>query len=409
MIHARAVSTLLSVSFLFAVAACSSEPELVFDDWLIPVPEGVTVKEHAPVPSEERDPDAIRLVDDLVIGTDLSNPEAVLYEPGGIVAAPDGTIFVADRGNNDIKMFDADGTYLKTLGQEGQGPGEFSFISSITIAGDKLVIRDSRNSRMSVWTLDGEHVADHAPADQRSLLGIEGLSDGTLVGYFTERDEDRSGRRILVQSSVEGEELARILEVPMPAPEPFSSREPLVILQSALDSFDNPRMATQVGGGEVVYVSPIFEYQVLAYSPSGEMLWALRTAWDRDPWSDSTRQAMLQSFESSGFGEQIDDPLRPDDFTWPDEFNALSSLASDGQGRLFAIIAPQMAWDEENETTQRPEEYLVDAYDPAGEFLAAGVVPYLWSYARGDYVYGTRPDANDEMVVVRYRLMVNGQ
>ena len=89
---------------------------------------------------------------------------------------------------------------------------------------------------------------------------------------------------------------------------------------------------------------------------------------------------------------------------------ALSSILADAEGRMFAVIAQQRAWDEEADALQPPSEYAVDAYSPTGEFLAAGVVSDLWSYAQGDYVYGTRPDDNDETVVVRYRLTtVNGQ
>ena len=65
---------------------------------------------------------------DLVIGEDLDNPEAILYQPTRIVAAPNGNIFVGDRGSNQIKMFGPDGAYLKSLGKEGQGPGEFAII-----------------------------------------------------------------------------------------------------------------------------------------------------------------------------------------------------------------------------------------------------------------------------------------
>ena len=68
----RAIVVLLT---LFAAAACS-EP-LEFADWTIPVPEGTRVIEYAPVGMEERGPEAIRLVEDLVIGTDLSDPDAL--------------------------------------------------------------------------------------------------------------------------------------------------------------------------------------------------------------------------------------------------------------------------------------------------------------------------------------------
>lgn len=390
---------------LLALAACTSEPELEFADWRIPVPEGVTVQEHAPVPLEARDPSAIQLVDDLVIGGDVGNPAAILYEPRDIAVSADGDIFVADAGTQDIKMFDAAGAYQRTLGKEGQGPAEFGSISGITIAGDHLVVNDSRNGRFSIWTLEGEHIADHAPTERRFLASMQGLSDGSIVGYFTERDEDRSGRRVVLQQDVEGTELARMLEVPVAAPSPPDSRDPVSILQNALDSYDDPRINMAVGSGGVVYVTPIHEYQIFAFDPAGEMLWALRTAWDRFAWPESAKQTLVDSFASSGFAAPDADPIPSEALDWPALYSALVGISTDGAGRVFAFIAPLPTAD--NDGSQPPDEWPVDAYSPGGEFLGAGVVANRWSYAHGDFVYGTRPDDNDENVVVRYRLIVN--
>ncbi|MGD8328017.1 MAG: 6-bladed beta-propeller [Acidobacteriota bacterium] len=401
-IYLLALTTVLLASC--CLTGCTSGPDLMFADWLIPVPEGTPVKEYGPVPVDERDPGAIELVDDLVIGTDLSNPAAVLFEPRAVVAAPDGTIFVADGGTSDIKMFDADGAYMKTLGQEGQGPGEFAFITAMTLAGDMLVVNDSRNRRFSVWTLDGKHVADYAPTERRSLVFMQGLADGTVTGYFTERDEDRNGTRVVARQNVQGEVVSHILEIPLPPPEAISSRDPHAILQSALDSFDDPRINLAAGSGEVIYVTPVHEYQLYAYSPQGEMLWALRTAWERFDWPASAKDSMMSSFARSF---ETEEELRAEDFTWPEKYTALAGVNTDGHGRLFAIIAPMPNADSDG--TRPPSEYPVDAYSADGERLAAGVVPYVWSFAVGDYVYGIRPDDNEEMVVVRYRLLVNGQ
>ncbi len=79
---------------------------------------------------------------------------------------------------SDIKMFAPDGTYLKTLGKEGQGPGEFGRMGTMTLAGEHLVINDSRNGRFSVWTLQGDHVADHVPSGRGFISSMQGLADG---------------------------------------------------------------------------------------------------------------------------------------------------------------------------------------------------------------------------------------
>ncbi len=53
-----------------ALAGCNDQPELRFADWVFPVPEGVPIKEYAPVPWESRTEIAFELVEDLVIGGD---------------------------------------------------------------------------------------------------------------------------------------------------------------------------------------------------------------------------------------------------------------------------------------------------------------------------------------------------
>ncbi len=47
----------------------------------------------------------------------------------------------------------------------------------------------------------------------------------------------------------------------------------------------------------------------------------------------------------------------------------------------------------------------MDVYSPEGERLMAGLISSPWSYSRGDYVYTMRPTADDEIQIVRYRLV----
>jgi hypothetical protein len=352
------------------------------------------------VPVEGRDPDTVQMIEDLVIGGDLANPEAILYEPGRIVATADGTIFVADNSAVDVKVFDADGNYLKTLGQEGQGPAEFGRVSNMTIAGDRLVIFDSRNRRFSLWTLDGEHIADNAPAGGELLNTVEGLADGSVIAMANEFDPEDGVTTSLVRRSVTGENLGELLHTVQPPPGSIDRSDPRASMQMMIDTMAELRFVYTVAAGERVFVTPVNEYQVLAMSDSGTLDWALRVAWERLPYSEFAKQSFVDSMARAF---QVEDEIKPSDLNWPTPYPAVSAVRTDGAGRLFVFLAIP------RESEEPPELQPVDVYSPEGEFLVAGAVPNVWTYARGEHVYATRPDDNDEMEVVRYRLMVNAQ
>jgi hypothetical protein len=67
------------IAALASAVGCTNAPapELEFADWVLPVPEGTPIVEYARVPEQERDPDAVRLVEDLVIGGDPADPNTL--------------------------------------------------------------------------------------------------------------------------------------------------------------------------------------------------------------------------------------------------------------------------------------------------------------------------------------------
>ncbi len=51
---------------------------------------------------------------------------------------PDGTIYTGHPQENQIRMHNASGTFLGSIGREGEGPGEFSRVGVMAITGDTL-------------------------------------------------------------------------------------------------------------------------------------------------------------------------------------------------------------------------------------------------------------------------------
>ncbi len=69
--------------------------------------------------------------------------------PSGLEAAPDGTVVVADTGNNRIARYNADGTLVWSVGTHGAGTDQFDNPRDVGVDADNNVyVADTRNSRI---------------------------------------------------------------------------------------------------------------------------------------------------------------------------------------------------------------------------------------------------------------------
>jgi hypothetical protein len=74
----------------------------------------------------------------------------------GIAEGADGRLYVYEHSTQDIRVFDASGAHLKTIGRKGAGPGELGNAEGIVFAGDgALWVRDAANGRFSRFDADG--------------------------------------------------------------------------------------------------------------------------------------------------------------------------------------------------------------------------------------------------------------
>jgi DNA-binding beta-propeller fold protein YncE len=85
--------------------------------------------------------------------------------PSAVVVAPDGTIFVADGHGGDsnarIVKFSADSKFIKTRGKKGSAPGEFNEPHGIALdSSGRVFVADRANSRIQIFDQDGKFLAE---------------------------------------------------------------------------------------------------------------------------------------------------------------------------------------------------------------------------------------------------------
>lgn len=140
--------------------------------------------------------------------------------PHSVATDADGRLYVVDRGNHRIQVFDSGGTFLRSIGHEGSGPGEFRNPVSVWTGEDGTVsVFDWAPHRVSVFSVEGDLVMDrsvpfargmfmHADSVRELFTITEGMRtdslgqspDSTveLLYHVTSGDTARLGRLALV-------------------------------------------------------------------------------------------------------------------------------------------------------------------------------------------------------------------
>jgi DNA-binding beta-propeller fold protein YncE len=123
-----------------------------------------------------------------------------------------GDIFVADGyGNSRVVKYDKNGKFVKTWGKRGAAPGEFNLPHSIVIdSKDRVYVADRENNRIQIFDVDGKFLTEWrnvgspwtlciTPGPQENLYVADGYvnriykldMDGNVLGGF-----GQTGRQI---------------------------------------------------------------------------------------------------------------------------------------------------------------------------------------------------------------------
>lgn len=127
-----------------------------------------------------------KVVPETEIGALQGAPETVFSSVSGLAADGRGRILAIDRDTKELRFYDAGGTYVKAVGGEGEGPGEYTAPNGLVLLpSDSLLVVDQEGARYTVLGPDGEF----ARTIQRQLpfyawVFRGGVDDGRLYENF---------------------------------------------------------------------------------------------------------------------------------------------------------------------------------------------------------------------------------
>jgi len=129
------------------------------------------------------------LAEEASIGREAGNAWEMLGNVAG-VAASDDRIYVADQSVPVVRSYTWEGEYLGDLGGEGQGPGEYDYITAIAVADDGRVFVHTRGQRrVNIYDADGRYVDSHRlPYTMSDTMVV--AADGATYGPVLAGSED---------------------------------------------------------------------------------------------------------------------------------------------------------------------------------------------------------------------------
>lgn len=362
-----------------------------------------------------------QLVEDLRIGMLEGTDEYVFGFITALAVGLDGSIFVYDAQVPVIRQYDPTGRYVRDVGREGQGPGEYRRVMGMHVMHDgRLATWDPGNTRLTMFDSAGAYLSSYRVP---STLFGPNLFYVDTAGYFYIRDHDRS-RMADVTANRQGRQGPIVLtgEIPnllirvSPTGEvvdsidlPSEDMGPSYVLQTAEGPRRNFPTAVRYTwsnrGYAVVGRNDRYVFDLLI--PDGPVRRIVRdfrpiavSAAERDQW-----QAWSSFFERRGNEEYPPPPVTKPVFR---------DLYVDDDGRIWVdryVTAVKRSTKPRDPGDDRPllewlEPPTFDVIGPDGTFFGTLVVPEntVLVVRRGNLAWGVHRGEFDEQYVIRFKI-----
>ncbi len=206
----------------------------------------------AALPERPRGAELKRLVVREVVREASQADGAFLSRPAALAFDED-RLYIADAEDCAVKIFTKEGRFVASLGRKGQGPGEFSFPSGVSVRGGRIYVADKFNFRIQILDSKGGSLGGfRVPFAPDKVLALE--DDVLLV---THNPLNRSGREKMLHAfDGNGRPLWEELES-------RATDDPVY------DSFLNMTAVSHGPGGDFFLIFKCDERRIFRFGPDG--------------------------------------------------------------------------------------------------------------------------------------------
>lgn len=337
--------------------------------------------------------DAWTIADTGVVVGALDGPaEYVLGKVAGVVVDDSGRLWVADTQAREIRIFDRGGAFLRRVGRDGEGPGEFRNLSGLALAPDGVGALDGTLGRMTVFGPSGEIVRSFRLArgymvlEHGAAIGFDGVGRFYDRAHFATRAERDSIAVVTYSAAGEPVDTAVVAAL---------ESDPLMLYRNgrpymAVPRPFSPQPALAFGPDGTIHFTRGDPYRIDLIASAGDTMRVLRRSAPPRPVTEAQRAAALDRVEEwfADAGARADRHIQ-----LPATHPAIHGLRVDRAGHVWVLThvepdSARMTW---------------SIHDPDGRYLGDLPMPLMHVMDIGPHhVAGV---ATDELGVGRVRVL----
>jgi hypothetical protein len=340
---------------------------------------------------------AWRSAEDLRIGTMDGDGPDLLGNVRWLEADAYGRIWILEGQALEIRVFNADGSFVRTIGREGGGPGEFTYPLQVQVGPDgNMWVTDPQNNRLSVLDTAGTYLEGLQMPGGFIIMPWPGGFDANGFYYSpvplpSEGDDFRLG---LVRYDAAFEPVDT-LDVPTDPVdrEYFEIRREDTFWRTSIPftgSFD-----WRLAPSGTLWGMLTDEYRLVELTADGDTLRTITRAFTPLPVTDADLERAREQLESFvRNGGNVD---------WskiPSAKPATEELYFDDDGNTWVRVV----------TAHEDRGRVFDVFDASGRYLSRvqadfAVARFPPPIFRGDLMYAVTEDALEVPYVVRARIV----
>ena len=275
MIFKHSVKWWVTILLMLACAACGGKKAA----WQGKITEkdGVVIVSNPKKPLYENA--EIKIVQDLKIGVPEGDQEYLFTEIADLAVDDDGNIYAIDLKGDDVRVFDRNGHFLRTVGRPGQGPGEFSGAGNLHVSSNGEIMVTSEGSRsIKYFAPTGQYRRQYL---LKAFSPIKVDYDSAGVYYIMDFSMEPPGFKLSrLDSRTEESSVLATWAMPMPDPKRVSIFDPIMSFAVMPDD-------------RLLYGCPTEGYEILIFDAQGHLQKRILKDWDPNPVTDEERQAIV--------------------------------------------------------------------------------------------------------------------